>query len=60
MVNTLFLKDTRHLTFDQNVAKCRSIFKILSLADSKENCLCISDKVFHVVLTALLLLREIR
>jgi len=40
--NTLCcVSKTRHSTFGRIFSKCRLILKIYSLADSKQNCLCL-------------------
>jgi len=43
-----------HMTFDNNIGKCRLIFKILSLTDSQRNPLGNYYHVFHLALTVLL------
>jgi len=42
------------LDFDDNFDKYRLVFKILSLPDFEENCLCNYYGVFHLTLTVLL------
>jgi len=44
---------TIHLTFEHNFGKCRLIFKILSLSDSRGNSLCNYYRIFCLTLIVL-------